>query len=114
MQVMKEWLESIVDALQDGAAENEMNRLVSAGCVTHCLREIFIYNLKLDKFALPLVRMLYLRPDLEKKECPYYLYLCDLLPKQHRYLIILCKSSRNYAIRGLLLACKQTLSPLKC
>lgn len=88
MQVMKEWLESIVDALQDGAAENQKNQLVSAVCVTHCLRKSGIFNIKLDKFALPLVRMLYLRPNLEKKDCPDYQYLCDFLPKQHRYLII--------------------------
>ena len=84
MQVMKEWLESIVDVLQDGANEDAMNQLVSAVCVTHCLRKVFIFNLKQDKFALPLVRMLYLRSDLERKECPDYQYLCDLLPKQHR------------------------------
>ena len=81
MQVMKEWLESIIVSLQKGAAENA-NQLVSAVCVTHCLR---IINLGLDdKFALPLVRMLYLRFNLERKECPDYLYLCDLLPKECR------------------------------
>lgn len=82
MQVMKKWLESIVDMLQAGATENAMKRLVSAVCVTHCLHKI---DLKLDdKFALPLVRMLHLQPDLERKECPDYQYLCDFLPKQHR------------------------------
>jgi len=82
MQVMKKWLESIVDALQDGALENTMKQLVSAVCVTHCLRRIGILELKHDMFALPLVRILNLRPDLQK-ECPDYLYLCDFLPEQH-------------------------------
>ena len=78
---MKEWLESVVDALEDGATEN---RLASALCVTHCLPKIGIHNLKIERFALPLVEMLYLKPNLEKKECPDYVYLCEILPKKYR------------------------------
>jgi len=82
MQVMKGWLSSIVDTLQAGATRNTKNQLVSAVCVAHCLGKI---NLQLDdEFSLPLVRMLYLQPDLERKECPDYQYLCDFLPEEHR------------------------------
>ena len=73
---MKEWLESVANTLQDGVAGN---KLASALCVTHCLTKIGIQNLKIDRFALPLVEMLYLTPNLEKKDCPNYIYLCVFL-----------------------------------
>ena len=78
---MKEWLESVVDALQDGVAGN---KLASALCVTHCLPKIGIHNLKIERFALPLVKMLYLKPNLEKKECSDYMHLCEILPEKYR------------------------------
>ena len=81
---MKEWLESVVDALQGGTAENTMKQLASALCVTHCLPKVGIFNLKIDKLALSLVEMLQLRHNLERKQCPDYEYLCEILPKQYR------------------------------
>ena len=81
---MKEWLESVVHALQDGETENAVKQLASALCVTHCLPKVGIFNLKVDKLALSLVRMLQLKPDLERKECPEYEYLCEILPKKDR------------------------------
>ena len=86
---MKGWLESVVDALQAGAAENTMKQLASALCVTHCLHLLKLFdnldlNLKIDKLALSLIRMLHLKPDLEGKECLGYNYVCDLLPKKCR------------------------------
>lgn len=89
IQVMKEWLESIVDALQK---EETMRKLASALCVTHCLPKLGIYNVKIEKFVLPLVRMLYLKPDLEKKVCPDYVHLCEILPQKHRYVIYITDS----------------------
>ena len=47
---MKAWLESVVDALQDGAAGK---KLASALCVTHCLPKVGIYNLKIERFCPP-------------------------------------------------------------
>ena len=78
-----------MDALQAEAAENTMKQLASALCVTHCLYLLKLFknldlNLKIDKLALSLVRMLHLKPDLERKECLDYNYLCDLLPKKCR------------------------------
>ena len=84
IKVMKEWLESVVDALRDGAAGNTMKQLASALCVTHCLLKVGIFNLKVDKLALSLVGMLQLKHDLKRKECPDYEYLCEILPKKYR------------------------------
>ena len=84
IQVMKEWLESVVDALQSEAAEKTTKQLTSALCIAHCLPRLGIHNVKIEKFALPLVKMLYLKPDLERKECPEYVSLCEILPIQHR------------------------------
>ena len=81
---MKEWLESVVDALQDEETENATKQLASALCVTHCLFKVGISNVKFDKFALSVVRMLQLKPDLERKGCPDYKYLCEILPKKYR------------------------------
>ena len=81
---MKEWLESVVDALQSEAAEKTTKQLASALCIAHCLPQLGIHNVKIEKFALPLVKMLYLKPDLERKECPEYVSLSEILPIQHR------------------------------
>ena len=78
---MKEWLESVVDALQN---EETMKQLASALCIAHCVAKLGIYNVKIEKFALPIVRMLYLKPDLERKVCPDYVYLCEILPIEYR------------------------------
>ena len=45
---MKEWLESVVDALQDEETENAMKQLASALCVTHCLFKVGISNVKFE------------------------------------------------------------------
>ena len=81
---MKGWLESVVDALQDGAAENTVKQLASALCVTHCLLKVGMFNLKVEKLGLSVVRMLQLKPDLKRKECPDYVYLCEILPQKCR------------------------------
>ena len=81
---MKKWLESVVNALQDGAAGNTMRQLASALCVTHCLPKVGIFNLRVDKFAHSLVGMLQLKHNSVKKVCPDYVYLCEILPKKDR------------------------------
>ena len=81
---MKAWLESVVDALQSDGTERTIELLASALCVTHCLPKIGIYNLKMERFALPLLKMLHLKPDLERKECFEYMHLCEILPKNYR------------------------------
>ena len=81
---MKEWLESVVNALLGGAAENTMKQLVSALCVTHCLLKVGIFNLEVEKLSQSLVKMLHLKHNLERKECPDYEYLCMILPKEDR------------------------------
>ena len=82
---MKEWLESVVNALEGGAAENTMKQLASALCVTHCLRKVGIFNLKeVDKITQSLVRMLHLKHNSAKEECLDYVYLCEILPKKDR------------------------------
>ena len=81
---MKEWLESVVNAIQSGAAENTMKQLASALCVTHCLPKVGIFNLEVEELSQSLVRMLHLKHNLEKKECQDYVYLCEILPKEDR------------------------------
>ena len=81
---MKEWLESVVNALQGGAAENTMKQLASALCVTHCLPKVGIFNLEVEELSQSLVRMLHLNHNLETKECQDYVYLCKILPKEDR------------------------------
>ena len=86
-QVFKEWLESIVDSLQAGSADSPQKQLASAVFIVYCIRKssINIAHLKIEKFTIPLLRMLCLKPDLEKQQCPDYEYLCKVLPKQCRY-----------------------------
>ena len=82
---MKEWLESVVDELiKREAAEKTMKLLASALCIAHCLPQVGIHNVKIEKFALPLVKMLHLEPNVERKECPDYVSLCEILPINHR------------------------------
>jgi len=83
---MKAWLESIVVSLQEELAENPEKQLVSAVCVAYC----FFQNLsrampKIDKFVVPLLKMLSIKPDLANRLCPSYVYLCEVLPYNSRY-----------------------------
>lgn len=86
LQVMKAWLESIVATLQKELTGNPEIQLVSAVCVACCLYNcIPSAHLKIDKFVVPLMRMLYIKPDLENELCPTYRYLCGLLPNNSRF-----------------------------
>ena len=83
---MKAWLESIVATLQKDLTGSPDKQLVSAVCVAYCLyRCIPSAQLKVDKFVVPLTRMLYIKPDLGSKLCPTYMYLCGMLPDNSRY-----------------------------
>jgi len=86
MQVMKAWLESIVASLQGEGAESP-GKLVSAVCVAYCfLQSIPSAQPKIDKFAIPLLKMLRIQPDLANQACPSYEYLCEVLPIESRYM----------------------------
>lgn len=87
MQVMKTWLESIVASLQEEGAESPEKLLVSAVCVAYCfLRSIPSAQLKIEKFVIPLLKMLSIKPDLANQACPSYVYLCEVLPSRSRYM----------------------------
>jgi len=80
MQVMKAWLESIVVFLQEKLADSPEKQLVSAVCIAYCFnRCIKSSHPQVDKFILPLLRMLHI------KENQVYLYLCEVLPRESRY-----------------------------
>jgi len=79
--------------LQEELAENPEKQLVSAVCVAYC----FLQNLsrampKIDKFVVPLLKMLQIKPDLANQVCPSYVYLCEVLPDSNgsRYAQLLC------------------------
>ena len=80
-------MESIVDSLQAGSADSTQKQLASAVLIVYCIRKTSIStaHLKIEKFTIPLLRMLCLRPDLEKQRCPDYEYLREMLPKQCWY-----------------------------
>lgn len=78
---MKAWLESIVVSLQEDCAENPKKQLVSAVCIAYCFfHSITSVQPKIDKFVVPLLKMLCLKPDLTNQSCPSYVYLCEVLP----------------------------------
>lgn len=86
MQVMKAWLQSIVASLQEEGAESR-GKLVSAVCVAYCfLQSIPSAQPKIDKFVIPLLKMLQIKPDLANQACPSYEYLCEVLPSKSRYM----------------------------
>lgn len=94
-QTLKGWLESIVESLQGGSAESPQKRLASAVLIAYCIRKASIStaHLKIDDFTTPLLRMLCLRPDLEKQQCQDFAYLCEVLPKEYRY-VKMCYAMR--------------------
>ena len=79
-----------MEFLQAGSAESPQKQLASAVLITYCIRKssISTTHLKIEKFTIPLLRMLYLRPDLKELQCPDYEYLCEMLPKQCWYVKI--------------------------
>ena len=90
---MKDWLESIVVSLQEDCAENPKKQLVSAVCIAYCFfHSIISVRPKIDKFVVPLLKMLCIKPDLTNQSCPSYAYLCEVLPDSNgsRYSQLLC------------------------
>ena len=91
MQVMKDWLESIVVSLQEELAETPEKQLVSSVYIAYCfLRCIPSAHPKTDSFIVPLLKMLCIKPDLVNQACPSYEYLCKVLPENSRYAKFLC------------------------
>ena len=86
-QTLKGWLESIVESLQGGSADSPQKRLASAVLIAYCIKKasISIAHLKIDDFTIPLLRMLCLKPDLEKQQCQDFACLCEVLPKDYWY-----------------------------
>jgi len=86
-QVLKVWLEDILASLQEGSAETPKKQLASAVLLVYYIKKssIQVVHLKVEKFTIPLLEMLCLRPNFEKHRCPDYEYLCKVLPKQCWY-----------------------------
>lgn len=82
---MKEWLESVVEKLIEEPDNGSGKHLVAAVAIAYCFHKYVILKADLDKFTLPLLSMLQLRPNVERKFCPDYDLLCSFLTKEERY-----------------------------
>ena len=83
---MKKWLESVLESLNETTDDGSGKRLVSALTITYSFYCLSIpMHPKLDLLAVPLLRMLQLKPNTETKRCPDYDLLCSVLPKKKRY-----------------------------
>ena len=78
---MKEWLESVVADLIELQGVDSGRRLASALTIACCFYFLSIFHPKFDKFLVPLLKLLELKVDLERKQCPDYDLVCSLLPK---------------------------------
>ena len=82
---MKEWLEKIVNFLQH--MKDSQHKFSSAVCVAGCLQLCDLnHTLKKYKFLFPLLNVLQLKPDVERKICPDYSYVSNnLADESFRY-----------------------------
>ena len=84
LQVMKEWLESIVKVLEERANDCSGKHLVSAATIAYCFYVLTLSQPKLEKFAVPLLGMLELKGNVETRRCPDYDFLCTTLSTERR------------------------------
>ena len=93
---MKEWLESIVKKLKEIPEDGSGKRLVSAFTIAYCFYQLYIpMHPKLDQFVVPLLQMLQLKPS-KTKMCPEYELLCNVLPKEKRYIGVIIIHTNVY------------------
>ena len=96
------WLESIVESLQSGSAESPQKQLASVVLIVYCIKKssINIVDHCKERFVISLLKLLHLRSDPEKRQCPDYEYLCEVLPTPSR-LVEVCKCIMMYKYHGL-------------
>lgn len=85
---MKEWLEDIVKTLQ--GIQSLQHQFVSATCIACCLNQCSIEYEQSKSFLFPLLRLLQIQPDTERRICPQYTFLCDLLVQKIFWYESLC------------------------
>ena len=72
--------------LKGEGAEDPEKQLVAAVYITYCFHKcIPLSQPRIDKFVVPLLKMLCIKPDLAIQACPSYVYLCEVLPNRSRY-----------------------------
>lgn len=78
---MKEWLESVVIRLKD-VPDDESRKLLSAVTIACCFYNFIAQYSKIDMFAISVLEMLQLRPNVGR--CLSYELLCNALPNVSR------------------------------
>ena len=81
---MREWLESVVKKVANEPDDGHGRRLVAAVTIAYCYHELSIPYPNIDKFTVPLLDMLQLKPNVVDKICPDFDQLCDVLPSELR------------------------------
>ncbi len=71
----------MADLIQSQSDER-WKHIVSALTVAYCFYALKLSHPKLDKFAIPVLRLLELNSDVEKRECPEYPVVCCAMPDQ--------------------------------
>lgn len=85
-QHMKEWLESAVEKLMEGPVQDESGRrVISALTLAYCLLILDITQPKHKEFLFPVLEMLQLHVDTEKKVCHGYDHLLTVIQPDERY-----------------------------
>ena len=86
MQVLKSWLEVILDYLQKNPLEDHAKQLVAAQFVIYCFGTLIDRYQWLDStFVASLVKMISFHPKLGQKDCPEFEILLNCISPQHRY-----------------------------
>ncbi len=81
-QKLKEWLELIVADLIQLPSDHSGKHMVSALTIAYCFCTLGVSHPKLDKFAVPVLKLLEVTTDLEKRQCPEYPVVCSVLPNE--------------------------------
>ena len=77
---MKEWLESVLLNLK--GIPDESRKLLSAVTIACCFYNFIAQYSKLDTFAISVLEMLQLKPNMGR--CPNYELLCNAMPMVSR------------------------------
>ncbi len=81
-QKLKEWLELIVADLIQLPSDHSGKHMVSALTIAYCFYALGVPQPKLDKFAVPVLKLLELTTDLENRQCPEYSVVCSVMPDE--------------------------------
>ena len=74
---MKIWLEDIVAELQE--VQSPRRQFINSVCIVYCTVSCNIGLLKKKEFVYPLLKMLRLNPDVNRRVCPNFSSLYDLI-----------------------------------